>query len=39
MNVGGLPGTQVGTAFWWVVGGMATTVVSSLVILRWKKLF
>jgi len=39
MNVGGLPGVQEPDGFWWVILGMAGTVVATLLILRWKRLF
>jgi zinc transporter len=36
INVGGMPGAEAGTAFWWVVGGCAAIVTAQLVYF-WRK--
>ena len=37
MNVGGLPGVDQDTGFVWVIGLMILTVVTSLVLLHWRR--
>lgn len=39
MNVGGLPGVDQDTGFAWVIGLMILTVVTSLVLLHWRRFF
>ncbi|MGH8531911.1 MAG: CorA family divalent cation transporter [Gammaproteobacteria bacterium] len=39
MNVAGLPGLEDGSAFWWVILGMAGVVLLVLILLHWKRLF
>jgi zinc transporter len=39
MNVGGLPGVDRDTGFAWVIGLMILTVVTSLVLLHWRRFF
>ncbi|HTT07687.1 MAG TPA: transporter [Gammaproteobacteria bacterium] len=39
MNVGGLPGLQEMSAFWWVVSGMVVVALVTLLILHWNRLF
>lgn len=38
INVGGIPGAEGGSAFWWVVIGMVVTAVAEIAILKFKKL-
>jgi zinc transporter len=39
MNVGGLPGVDQDTGFAWGIGLMILTVVTSLVLLHWRRFF
>jgi zinc transporter len=39
MNVGGLPGVDRDTGFAWVIGLMILTVVTSLLLLHWRRFF
>ncbi|MDQ3583981.1 MAG: Mg2+/Co2+ transporter, partial [Pseudomonadota bacterium] len=38
MNVAGLPGLQDGSAFWWVMLGMAGVALMALLLLHWRRL-
>ncbi len=38
MNVAGLPGLEDGSAFWWVMLGMAGVALMALVLLHWRRL-
>jgi zinc transporter len=38
MNVAGLPGLADGSAFWWVMLGMAGLALMALLLLHWRRL-
>lgn len=38
MNVAGLPGLEDGSAFWWVMLGMAGVALMALLLLHWRRL-